>query len=61
VFISAPFGQVDDLPMVQLPPDLGVHYAALLLVQLELLVVGAHSWQRLQPVASIELHQAELY
>ena len=58
--ISVAFGEVDDLAVVQLPPDLRVHYAALLLVQLQRLVVQAHCGQRLQLVPALHLHQVEL-
>lgn len=58
--ISVAFGEVDDLAVVELPPYLRVHYAALLLVQLQRLVVQTNRGQRLQFVPALHLHQIEL-
>lgn len=41
--ISRSFGQIDNLPVVELAPYLGVHDTALLLVELQLLMVHSDS------------------
>jgi hypothetical protein len=58
--ISVAFGEVDDLAMVQLPPYLRVHYTALLLIQLQRLVVQTNRSQWLQLMSTLHLHKVEL-
>lgn len=58
--ISVAFGEVDDLAVVQLPPYLRVHYASLLLVQLQRLVVQTNGGQWLQFMPALHLQKVEL-
>lgn len=59
ILISA-FCEVDQLAVVELPPDFGVHYAALLLAQLRPRVVRVQRHQRLQSLSALQLGQIQL-
>jgi hypothetical protein len=57
--ISGSFGEINNLFVVELASYLGIHDAALLLIELQLLMVYADGRQRLQLLASIYVHQVQ--